>query len=231
MQYTVGKRHFTSNAPGNVRILQREYENIYELAENTFVLHKNGKTGLCRIENSKAVHIADCLYDTVDVLGNAVFLSKEDAVRYYNSKTKAVRDFNEVIIDTPYMYGYGVKYQYIIHSESGKIIYKKKSNKYSRTYYTYCGETDKGPVFFDAKSNTYYYPGDNGYKPHEPHILRPIIINGKNIINITEGENGLGVIDWCGNAITENKYDDISLELNIKAVNSNESIVKTVKIY
>lgn len=211
-------------------IIPKEYDNIFLYGVNTFVLYKNGKIGVCRIDDLQVVIIGECEYDVIDTFGHDLFLSNDNGTRYYNSQTKRVQDFKEVILDTAYLYGYEEEFQYIIEQELGKVIHKRKCNKHNKSYYAYCGTTDKGAVFYDSTFSTYIYPTDNGYKPYEYPLHHPVMVNKYNVINIVDGENGIGVIDSFGNAIMENKYDEISLEIKVTAKNKTEYIERIVEI-
>lgn len=225
-----GKKYGIINTLDNTYLVPEEYDNIFLYGVNTFVLHKKGKIGLCRIDDFQAVIICKCEYDVIDTFNHDLFLSNDNGTRYYNSQTKEIRDFKEVILDTPYLYGYDEEYQYIIHQESGAVIHKRKYNKYNKSYYVYCGDTDKGAAFYDSTFSTYFYPTENGYKPYEYPLYHPVIVNKCNVINIVDGENGIGVIDSFGNTVTENEYDEISLEIKVTAKNKKEHIEKNIEI-
>lgn len=149
------KKYGIMNESTDTYILSEEYDNIFLYGINIFALYKNGKIGLCRIEDENVVMICQCEYDVIDNYNHDLFLSKDDETLHFNSNTKEIRMFNEVIIDTMYLYGYDENYQYIIHQESGKVVYKKELNKYNKSYYVYCGETEKGSVFYDTTFSTY----------------------------------------------------------------------------
>ena len=54
-------------------------------------------------------------------------------------------------------------------------------------------------------------PTDKGYKPYEYPLDRPIIINKHNVINIVDGEKGIGVVTPEGNTVIKNT---VKLQLN-----------------
>lgn len=218
------------NESDNTHILPEEYDNIFLYGINIFTLYKNGKIGLCRIEDEKAVILCECKYDIIDNYNHDLFLSNDDETCYFNSNTRQTNVFREISTDMRYLYGLDKEYQYIIHQESGKIIYKKKLNKYNKSCYMYCGDSKNGTVFYDFTFSTYLYPTDNGYKPYEYPLNCPIIINKYNVINIVDGEKGIGVITPEGNAVTENKYGEITVELKITAKCEDEYIEKTVSL-
>ena len=70
----------------------------------------------------------------------------------------------------------------------------------------------------------------NGYRVYPYPINYPIIINGYNVIDVVEMENGIGVIDPFGNALTDSECEEISLELKITAVNKESRTEKTIPL-
>ena len=85
-------------------------------------------------------------------------------------------------------------------------------------------------MFYDTTFSTYIYPTDNGYKPYEYPLNHPVIVNKHNVINIIDGENGIGIIDSEGNSIVENNYEEIIVEFKITAKRKGERIEKIIKI-
>ena len=224
------KKYGVINNSNHSYIISAEYDNIICCGMDIFILYKNGKIGLYRIEENYAVTICECEYDVIDNFNNNLFLSNDKTTVYYHSITKQRQKFKEVIIDMPYIYGYDEEYQYIIHSETGETIYRKQYGKYNKSYYMYCGFTDKGAVFYDTVFSAYLYPSDKGYAYYQYPINCPVIINKNNVINIVDGENGIGVIDSFGNSIIDDKYDEILLELKITAANQTERKEKFISV-
>ncbi len=216
------------NLTDNLCILPIEYDNIFMYGKNVFVIHKKGKIGAVRIETDKVCFIAESEYDTLDTFGHDLIFSNDQKVRYYNSATNTARDFVDIVVETPFLYCKDEKYQYILYGELGKEIYKKEYTSYSESCFCFCGNTEKGPVFYDARYSTYLYPQEGEYKVYKEIFNHPIVINRQNVCNITEGENGIGIIDSYGNVIMENKYDSVKVELKVTAIKENETEQKTI---
>ena len=199
-----------------------------------FVLVQKGKIGAVQIEEAetsfKLEIIAECKYDTLETFNHDLLFSNENGTRYYNSTTKTIFDFKDVRAEYPCLYCKDETYQYIIHGETGEIIYKKEYTSYSESCFCYCGDTDKGFVFYDARYSTYLYPAENGYKCYDGLFNHPVIVNRRNIVNISEGNNGLGIIDSYGNSIFESKYDCVDVELKVTAIRGREKIKKIIPI-
>ena len=211
-------------------VLPSEYDNIFIYGEDIFILHKKGKIGAVRIENERVWFIAECKFNTLESIGHDLIFCNDKKVRYYNSVLKTVRDFIDVIVDIPFLYCKDEKHQYILYGELGKEIYKKEYTSYSESCFCFCGHTEKGPVFYDARYSTYLYPTEKGYKHYIEFINHPIIINRNNVANITEGESGIGLIDAYGNSIVDNCYDVIKIELKITALNDEKIVNKIIPL-
>lgn len=209
-------------------VLPPEYDNVFVYGEDIFILHKKGKIGAVRVDEDRIWFIAECKFDTLESIGHDLIFCNDEKVRYYNSVLKIVRDFIDVIVDIPFLYCKDEKYQYILYGEQGKEIYKKEYTSYSESCFCFCGHTDKGPVFYDARYSTYLYPTKDDYKVYEGIFNHPIIVNRQNILNITEGENGIGVIDSYGNVVIENDYDSVKVELIVTAVKGNNTQEKII---
>lgn len=212
----------------NSCVLPPEYDNIFVYGEDIFILHKKGKIGAVRVDEDKIWFIAECKFDTLESIGHDLIFCNDEKVRYYNSVLKTVRNFIDVIVDIPFLYCKDEKYQYILYGELGKEIYKKEYTSYSESCFCFCGHTDKGPVFYDARYSTYLYPTEDGYKVHGGIFNHPIIVNRQNTLNIIEGENGIGVIDSYGDVIIKNQYDSVKVELKVTAIKGNKTEQKII---
>lgn len=210
------------NSIDNTCVLPIEYDNVFLYGVNIFIVHKKGKIGAVRIDSDNVCFIVDCEYDTLDTFGHDLIFCNNEKVRYYNSTTRKVLDFIDIIVEAPFLYCKDEKFQYILYGELGELIYKKEYTSYSESCFCYCGNTDKGPVFYDASYSTYLYPTEKGYKVYKDLFNCPIIVNRKNVVNITEGESGVGLIDSYGNIIIDNCYDSIKVELKITAIKEDK---------
>lgn len=216
------------NSTDNSCILPVEYDNVFIYGADVFVVHKKGKIGAVMVESEKVCFIAECEFDTLDTFGHDLIFSNDQKVRYYNSATKKSLDFIDIVVDFPCLYCKDERFQYILYGEQGEIIHKKEYTSYSESCFCHCGETDKGPVFYDARYSTYLYPTEDGYKVYKELFNHPIIINRRNVANITEGENGIGLIDSYGNPILDNRYDSIKVELKITAIKGERAENKII---
>lgn len=211
-------------------VLSFEYDSVFIYGEDIFILHKRGKIGAVRIEEDKLCFVAECEYDTLESFGHDLIFCNDEKVSYYNSVLKSVRNFIDIIVEIPFLYCKDKKYQYILYGELGREIYKKEYTSYSESCFCFCGNTDSGPVFYDARYSAYLYPTGHGYKMYKEIFNHPIIVNRQNACNVTESENGIGVIDSYGNVIIENQYDSVKIELKVTAVKGNEKEQKIIPL-
>jgi len=223
------------NKQDNSFVIPPEYDNIFLYGENLYVLYQKGKIGAVRMEENKGektfdtIQVADCQYDTLSNAGHDLFFSNDTGIRYYNALTKQTRDFIDVNTEEyPCIYCKDETHQYILYGETGEEIYKKKYSQYSKSCFTCCGMTEQGPVFYDARYSSYLYPENGSYKMYSGIFNHPVIINHHNIVNVTEDENGLGVIGPCADIIIENAYDSLNIELTITAVKGDKKEQKII---
>lgn len=198
--------------------------------DNIIIVNENGKIGLSKVKNDTTTIICSCEYDTIEVIEHCFFLLKGNTVCCYNSVTDKINVYKEVILDYPYLYCCDEEYQYIILADTGEIIHRKRLNKYNKSNYICLGNTTKGPVFCDMKHSTCLYPDSDGYQIYPYPISYPVIINGYNIMNIVETENGTEIIDPFGNILIDDDYEEIYLELKITAVNKESRTEKTIPL-
>ncbi len=229
IKVTKNEKYGIINIDSQEYLLPEEYDNIFIYGKNTFVLYKSGKIGLCRVEENKAEIICDCEYDVIDNYSHNLFLTNETNICYYNPYFNKLQHFENVNIVAPYFYCVDKECKYIIDCATAEVIYKKH-RKYGESCFVHCGNTPKGPVFYDCCYSTYLYPTDNDYKCFEYPLNHPLIINNKNIMNIVDGDKGIGIIDSFGNEIIGNNYDEISFELKITAKKKNERIEKVIEL-
>ena len=220
------------NQADDTYLIPLEYDNIFLYDSDTFILHQKGKIGACRLkpkENETSfdiVMIAECNYDTFNRFGYALLFTNNSGTRYYSLKTKEIKDFSEVIIDTSFLYCHDNHYLYIINIEIGKIIEKRPYKKHS--CYRFCGNSEYGAAFCDAEYSSYLYPDENGYR-YSAYILNyPIVVNGQNVANIITESNKLGVMDSQGNLLINDGYDKISVSLKITAIKENEKLERII---
>lgn len=139
--------------------------------------------------------------------------------------------FKETIRRPPFLYCKDEDNQYIIREKTGEIIYKKQYTLYSQSDFYFCGETPLGPAFFDARYSAYLYPTENGYKIYSGIFNYPIVVNGKNIVNITATNEEIGVINCYGEELLSNTYEEITIELKITAVGKGKKTEKTIPLF
>ena len=145
-----------------------------------------------------------------------------------NCKFKNLKD---VYVEPFYVYGHDDDYSYIIDGKLKKVIY---TTKYEQGYLPqpeFAGKTENGPAFFDSRYSTYIYPCNDGYRVTEDIVLVPVRVNDINVINVTQGEFGIGVEDSLGKKILENCHDEIEIELKVILKKGNSVTEKTIPLF
>lgn len=208
-------------------VIPFEYDNIFIYGVGLFVLYKGGKIGAVKFEQDSSGSfslIAECKYDTLTKIYYDLIFS--DAVKHvcYISDAKHYNErevwkFKILHFGDGYFYGYTDKFCRIIDPGSGEVIWQESiNNKYVTDLpcFVYCGKINKRPLFFDITSGRYIEPTEIGYaaKYHYP-LQKPIIICNRNIINICETSDKIGILDIRNKKIIMPKYDEIKLELKV----------------
>ncbi len=219
------------NPVDNSCVLPAEYDNIFTYVPGVYVLHKEGKIGAVSEEGDKAIFIVPCDFDVMERIGHDLIFCNDKVSEYFNSLTKTVRSFVDIVAEPPFLYCKDEKYQYILFGELGKEIYKKEYNSYSESCFCFCGYSNMGPVFFDTRYSMYIFPSDEGYKAYPELYNHPIVINGRNVANIVESYEGVGVIDSFGNKIADNRHESITVELLITTADHSGTESKVIRCF
>lgn len=214
----------------NTLILPFDYDDIKPCSKNLFVLYQQGKVGAVRTEGNQVFHIAECCYDTLDIYGDSLIFCNRNVIRYYHGSQKSVYDFLELTADGSFFYGKDENYQYILSGESGEILLKKSCRSFETPDFLFCGDTERGPAFYDVHYSSFFYPLEVGYRAYQGQFFAPVMVNGKNLCNITENDGKFGVIDSYGNEIFPNCYEVVNAQLKLTAVNNGETVEKTITI-
>ncbi len=104
---------------------------------------------------------------------------------------------------------------YIIDSNSRDAIWQEEIIGGSVPRVEMIGLVRDQPVFWDSVHKNYILPTFKAGHREYFSLLRPVIINGDNILNIVEDSGGLGIVDFANPAVIKPKYDKIKLELKV----------------
>jgi len=104
---------------------------------------------------------------------------------------------------------------YIIDKNSHDAIWREELSGGSIPEVEMIGLVRDQPVFWDSVHKNYILPTFKAGHREYFSLLRPVIINGDNIVNIVEDSGGLGVVDFANPAVIKPKYDKIKLELKV----------------
>ena len=77
------------------------------------------------------------------------------------------------------------------------------------------------PVFWDCLNKNYILPTFKAGHREYFSLIRPVIINGDNIVNIVGDKGGLGVVDFANPGVIKPGYDRVKLELKVTLENDS----------
>lgn len=214
-------------------VIPFEYDNIFSFYENDkeYILCKSGQFGAVYIDTDNSFKwIAPCKYDTCNSFGlhRDLLFSKGSNIRYYFWDSNSFRDFTHIQLFENYIFAIDADRYYILRINTGEILWTcyKKDPLYDFTCGNPClvfmGEADKVPLFYDCTNNGYILPQENSkleYKNNVPSTIKPIIINGKNIVNIVDNLKGVNAVEYIGQNINKEinyDYDEATVELKVK---------------
>ena len=214
----------------NEWLLPAEYDNVFYCRDNCFGIVHKGKTGAVRIVDNKLHIIAECEFNTMETIGNNLIFANDTKIRYYNLDNEITRDFKDIKADLPFFYCKDEKYQYILNGCDGKEIYKKSYTFYNEASFCFCGNTKEGPVFCDVRHFGLLYPCNGEFITYNGVVCESVDVCRDNVINITQGENGIGAVDCFGRKLLDDVYDCIELELKIIAAKGTDKKQSTVPL-
>ena len=210
-------------------------ENIFLYGENLFVLVSGGKFGAVQYDdNLNKIWSMPCVYDTLDEYWHDLVFSKENEIIYYNAVTKNWTKLRDLIMDERFVYGEDEKTCLIIEKSTGKLIWREDKNNakfVDKPCFAFCGNVCGNPLFFDVTNGDYIAKMPDGYaRQKKPYIVKPIIVNGENIANISENNGKLGIIDFRnGKSISPGWYE-AKVELKITLKNGNDTTTEVFNV-
>ncbi len=225
-------------------LLPFEYDSIAACSpvRDILCLCREGKVGAVGID-PVADHplrwIAPCEYDCFQQKEDCLF-RKKGAVRYYFAASRIVRDFSEVAFtEGPYIQATDDEYFYVLRMFYGNEIWRCSKTAFSDILHSadeeprfdYLGERDGKPLFADIIHDGCLLPDCRGrlvYCRGLPSVIMPIIIGGKNIVNIVGDAVGVGI--WDGDIRTFDYYgcEEVVAELKITLKRDG---IKTEKVF
>lgn len=225
-------------------VLPADYDNIFVCGRYLYVLHKNGKIGAIQFNDADLSYkvIAGIKYDTLDFYRHDLLFSDGNEFVYYfcdadNYGYETTHTFSSVQIDesAPLIYASDHKNYYIFCRHNGKMLWKEEKQQnfmIDVPCYRYCGNINDSPVFYDITHGDFITPEDNGYRRHKKfYFEKPVIVNGKNIINIIEHNGKFGLLDIKNLNCVIPKYDKIECILTVKSKKRGTTSVREYKLF
>ena len=196
------------------------YDNIFIYGDNLFVLVSSGRFGAVQYdEESNEIYSLPCEYETLDEYWHNLVFSKKDMVVYYNEVSNEWIELIDAYIDSEFLYGEDTETYLIIEQATGKLIwreYKSRERLVDTPCFVFCGRTNGNPEFYDITNGAYISKVEDCYARYKKHsLMKPIVINGQNIIGICEGNGKLGTIDVGNRKSVNSQWEEVSLELKV----------------
>ncbi len=110
-------------------------------------------------------------------------------------------------------------YFYISDKRNGDLIWREERSGGPSPEVQMIGMVRDQPVFWDSVHQNYILPTFKAGHREYFSLLRPVVVNGDNIINVVEDVGGLGIVDFANPGVIKPKYDKIKLELKVTLEN------------
>ena len=196
------------------------YDNIFMYGDNLFVLVSSGRFGAVQYDvELSEIYSLSCEYDTLDEYWHNLIFSNKDKVIYYNETSKEWIELKDAYISGEFLYGEDAETYLIIEHATGKLIwreYKSRERLIDTPCFVFCGRTNGNPEFYDITNGAYISKIEDCYARYKKHsLVKPIIINGQNIIGICEKNGKLGTIDVGNRKSVHPQWEEISIELKV----------------
>ncbi|MBO5008082.1 MAG: hypothetical protein J6D26_04555 [Clostridia bacterium] len=196
------------------------YDNIFIYGDNLFVLVSSGRFGAVQYDDElNEIYSLSCKYDTLDEYWHNLLFSNKDEVVYYNEVSKEWIELKDAYISEEFLYGEDKETYLIIEQATGKLIwreYKSRARLIDTPCFVFCGRTNGNPEFYDITNGAYISKVEDGYARYKKHsLVKPIVINGQNIIGVCERNGKLGTIDVGNRKSVAPQWEEITVELKV----------------
>lgn len=222
-------------------ILPMEYDNIFVYGRYLYVLHKGGKIGAIRFEDTNLSYktTAETKYDTLDFYWHDLLFSDGKEFVYYFCDAQeygfeSTYIFSSVSIEerNALLYASDNENYYIFRRGSGEMLWcEKKIQDFmiDKPCYSYQGDINGKPMFFDITHGDFITPEEDGYRRHKKFYLdRSVVVNGENVINIIQNADKFGLLDTKNLNCVIPRYDKIECTLLVK---SNKAGISSTREY
>ncbi len=211
------------------------YDNIFIYGDNLFVLVSSGRFGAVQYdEELNEIYSLPCEYDTLDEYWHNLLFSNKDEVVYYNEASKEWIELKDAYISGEFLYGEDEETYLIIEQATGKLIwreYKSRERLIDKPCFVFCGRTNGNPEFYDITNGAYISKIEDCYARYKKHsLVKPIVINGQNIIGICERNGKLGTIDVGNRKSVNPQWDEINIELKVTYKRNNVKREEVLKV-
>ena len=227
--------------PDGEVVIPFAYDNILRsfAYDSLQILYQNGKVGAVYLEDN-AHWIAPCQYDFFRYYGGDLLLQTEGKARYFFEWTKKTVDFSKVDHYGRYLYGIGPEGCRVMRTQTGETLWAMSNDRIAREMphgvpcFAFMGEYCNLPLFFDVVNGGCIVPQSDRYVDYVldlPSVIKPIVVNGKNVLNIVGGPGGIDAVEYDGRFFHESvpcEYDEASIEIRLrlrKGTDTEERII------
>ena len=211
------------------------YDNIFIYGDNLFILVSSGRFGAVQYdEELNEIYSLPCEYDTLDEYWHNLLFSNKDEVVYYNEVSKEWIELKDAYISEEFLYGEDKETYLIIEHATGKLIWrehKSRARLIDAPCFVFCGRTNGNPEFYDITNGAYISKIEDCYARYKKHsLVKPIIINGQNIVGICERNGKLGTIDVGNRKSVVPQWEEIIVELKVTCKSGTHKTEQTFDV-
>lgn len=210
-------------------------DNIFIYGDNLFILVSSGRFGAVQYdEELNEIYSLSCEYDTLDEYWHNLLFSNKEEIVYYNEASKEWIELKDAYMSGEFLYGEDAETYLIIEQASGNLIwreYKSRERLIDTPCFVFCGRTNGNPEFYDITNGAYISKVEDYYARYKKHsLVKPIVINGQNIIGICERNGKLSTIDVGNRKSVIPQWDEVSLELKVTSKKGKHKIEQVFNV-
>lgn len=231
----IGKNENTFCLKVDGEKVKEGYDNIFIYGDNLFILVSSGRFGAIQYdEELNEIYSLSCKYDTFDEYWHNLLFSTKDELVYYNEASKEWIELKEAYINGEFLYGEDTETYLIIEQATGKLIwreYKSRARLIDEPCFVFCGRTNGNPEFYDITNGAYISKVEGYYARYKKHsLVKPIIINGQNIVGICEKNGKIGTIDVGNRKSVAPQWEEITVELKVTCKSGTHKTEQTFDV-
>ena len=224
-----------------------EYDNIFQYYpyDRELILCRDGKVGaidLGSTEDNGIRWISPCRYDSCERWGGDLLFWTAEEQRYYFRQTKKVKVFSQLHVYENYLYGIDTNGCSILRRLTGEAVWSMSNEEIAQNLpndapcLAYMGESCNLPLFYDVTNAGSIIPRSHIQLEYDialPDVIKPIIVNGRNILTIVGGPDGINAVEYDGRCFHGNipcEYEEVTVELRLFLRNGAHTEERIIQI-